>query len=42
MAQQFLDGTKISAAAQQMGGKGMPQRMRCRVLRQAGQDKGSV
>ena len=35
MAQQFLDGAQVAAAAQQMGGKGVAQRMRRGRWRQA-------
>ena len=35
MAEQFLDGAQIAAPVQQMGGKGMPQRVRRRAVGQA-------
>ena len=37
MPQQLLDGPQVGAAAQQVGGEGVPQRVRRRVLRQAGE-----
>ena len=35
MAQQFLNGTKISSVSKKMGGKGMAQRMRRDMRRKA-------
>jgi hypothetical protein len=37
VAEHFLDGAEIGAAAQQMGGEGMPQEVRLDGLRNAGQ-----